>query len=249
MRRVHDAVDDRVAEVDVGRRHVDLRAQAALAVLVLAVAHVVEAREVLLGRRVAPRARDAGLGRDAAVLLPLLLGEEADVGLAPLHEVLGDLEHRVEVVGRAVEVLSPVEAEPADVRLDVLGELVGLLAGVRVVEAQVALAAELLRHAEVDADRLGVADVEVAVGLRREAGDDLAAGAAGEDVALDPLFEEVLGLVGGIARRGVGVFVHAWGGRGVARLRGEFYTKPAVRFNPERAGVAAKAEPMVDSPP
>ena len=33
--------------------------------------------------------------------------------------------------------------------------------------------AELRRHAEVQADRLGVADVEVAVGLRREAGHHL----------------------------------------------------------------------------
>ncbi len=39
------------------------------------------------------------------------------------------------------------------------------LAGVGVVEAQVAAAAELLGDAEVEADGLGVADVEVAVGL------------------------------------------------------------------------------------
>ena len=44
------------------------------------------------------------------------------------------------------------------------------LARVGVVEAQVAQAAELLGDAEVQADRLGVADVQIAVRLGREAG-------------------------------------------------------------------------------
>jgi hypothetical protein len=46
------------------------------------------------------------------------------------------------------------------------------LLGVGVVEAQVADAAVVLRQAEVQADALGMADVQVAVGLGREAGAD-----------------------------------------------------------------------------
>ena len=46
------------------------------------------------------------------------------------------------------------------------------LGRVGVVEAQVALAAELVGEAEVQADGLGVADVQVAVGLGRKAGVD-----------------------------------------------------------------------------
>src|SRR6185437_1162697 len=42
------------------------------------------------------------------------------------------------------------------------------LAGIGVVEAQVATAAELARDAEVEADRLRMADVQVTVGLRRK---------------------------------------------------------------------------------
>ena len=66
----------------------------------------------------------------------------------------------------------PLEAEPADVRFDRVDVLDVLLEGVGVVEAEVAGAAVLLRDAEVQADRLGVADVEVAVRLGREAGGD-----------------------------------------------------------------------------
>ena len=52
--------------------------------------------------------------------------------------------------------------------LDGIDVLVLLLGRVGVVVAQVALAAVLCGDAEVQADRLGVADVQVAVGLRRE---------------------------------------------------------------------------------
>ena len=70
------------------------------------------------------------------------------------------------------EMLPPVEPQPPDVGLDGIDVLLLFLAGVRVVEAQVAAAAELPSDAEVEADRLRVADMEVAVGLGGEAGDD-----------------------------------------------------------------------------
>jgi hypothetical protein len=53
--------------------------------------------------------------------------------------------------------------------LDGVDVLLLFLLGVGVVEAQVAGAAVGLRQAEVQADALGVADVQVAVGLGREA--------------------------------------------------------------------------------
>ena len=42
MGRTQNAVDDGIAQVDVGRRHVDLRAQALLAVRILARLHLTE---------------------------------------------------------------------------------------------------------------------------------------------------------------------------------------------------------------
>ena len=53
----------------------------------------------------------------------------------------------------------PLEAEPAHVALDRVDVLDVFLGRVRVVEAEVAASAVLLRDAEVEADRLGVADV------------------------------------------------------------------------------------------
>src|SRR5262249_45274462 len=71
--------------------------------------------------------------------------------------------------------------------IDVLDLFLG---GIGVVEAEVALAAILLSHAEIDADRLGVAHVQIAVRLRRKARLD-AIVFAGPQIFLDELFDEV----------------------------------------------------------
>ncbi len=53
------------------------------------------------------------------------------------------------------------------------------------------MAAVLLGHAEVEADRLGVTDVQITIGLRREAGDDTAIVLARTQVVLDDLADEI----------------------------------------------------------
>ena len=184
---VQDAVEHGVTQVDVRRRHVDLRAQHAGAVGELAGAHAREQVEALAGRPVAPRARPARLGQRAAVLADLVGREIVDVGPAVADEAHRPLVELLEVVRGVVQVVAPVEAQPAHVALDGVDVLLLLLHRVGVVEAEVAVAAELLRDAEVQADGLGMADVQVAVGLGREAGDDAVvapfAQVGGDDVA------------------------------------------------------------------
>ena len=133
--------------------------------------HAPEQVEVLLHRPLPERAVPAGLRQRAAVGPHLVLALVVDVGLARADQVLGPVVELLEIVGGVIEVLAPVEAQPAHVALDGVDILLLLLGRVGVVEAQVAAAAELLRHAEIEADRLGVADVQVAVGLRRKARD------------------------------------------------------------------------------
>ena len=152
-------------------RHVDLGAQHAGAFRKLAGAHAAQQIEALVRRAVAVGAVAAGLGQRAAMLADLLGREVVDIGVARADQVLGPVVELLEIVGGEVRLLAPVEAEPAHVALDRNDELVLLLGRVGVVEAQVAAAAEFLRDAEVQADRLGMADVQIAVRLRREARD------------------------------------------------------------------------------
>ena len=117
----------------------------------------------------------ARLGERAAVLADLVGRQGVDVGHALADQLLGELVELLEVVGGVVHAVAPVEAEPAHVVLDRVDVLDVFLDRVGVVEAQVAAAAELRGDAEVEADRLGVADVQVAVRLGRKPRDDASA--------------------------------------------------------------------------
>ena len=186
-----DPVDGRVAQVHVGRRHVDLRPQRPRAVGELARPHPREQVQVLLHRPAAVRAVAPRLVPPSAVAAHLVPRQVVDVG-----QPLADQRHRalvqpLEVVRGVVRTVLPVEAEPADVPLDRAHELQILGLRVRVVHAQVAEPAELLRDAEVQADRLGVADVQIAVRLGRKPGADPPPPPPGGPVGGDDLADEV----------------------------------------------------------
>src|SRR5215471_21678923 len=107
--------------------------------------------------------------------------------------MLGPRVELLEVIGGMVEVLAPIKSEPMHIALDGIDVLLLLLGGIGVVEAQVAASVELLRHPEIEANRLGVADVEIAVRLRRETGNDRLMPLRIE-VRLDDIADEVASL-------------------------------------------------------
>ena len=90
-----------------------------------------------------------------------------------LDEGFRKLVERVEIIRCVVQIFAPVEAEPFNRIEDRIDVLRILLDRVGVVEAHVAAAVVLQRHAEVQADRFRVAVMQVAVGLGREPRADL----------------------------------------------------------------------------
>ena len=100
-----------------------------------------------------------------------------------------------EIIGSVVEMCAPVKAKPAHIPLDGLNIFHRFLAGVGVVETQMTLALVLLGNAKVQADGLGVADVQEAVRLRRETGDNAGVLARGKVIG-NNLPDEIKGLVG-----------------------------------------------------
>jgi hypothetical protein len=168
------------------------------------------------------------LGERAARGAQLVGRLRIHVRVAVPDELLGELVHPVEVIGRVVEVLvllAPVVAEPVDRIEDRVDEL--LLFLFRLVSSKrMWQTPRMLRHAEIEADRFGVPDVEVAVrlgrktradagGIGRRAGvlvglSGLSAPAArgvlpGGEILLDRLADEVgdVGAVGGFASLGI----------------------------------------------
>ena len=186
---VQDAVHDGVAQLHVGVRHVYLGAQHLLAVGKLAVAHALKQIEVLLDAAVAPGAVLAGLGDGAAAEADLLLRLVVDVGQSLLDEDHGPLVELLEIVAGVVH-SGPFKAQPADILLDGVHILGVLLHGVRVVETEIGLSAIFLGEAEVKADRLGVADVQIAVGFWREARQNGFVGALVEAL-FDDFFQKI----------------------------------------------------------
>ena len=188
---VENAVHDGVAHVEVGRGHVDFGAEDAGAVGEFASLHASEEVEIFFDGTVAVGRIFSGLGEGAAVLTDFVGGEVVDVGFAGLDEFDGPGVELGEVVGGEAEAL-PVEAEPVDVVCLGVDVLLLFFYGVGVIEAQVGFAAELVGEAEVEADGLGVADVKVAVGLRRKARlDDGVAEFFGANVFGDEVVEKI----------------------------------------------------------
>ena len=168
-----DPVNGRVTHVDVRTGHVDLGAQHHRAVQVLGVAHFPEARQILRRRAIPKRAVDAGFSEVAAIGAHVFSALFVHISVPGLDQVLGRAVHEIEVVAGMVEVAGaiglPAETEPMNRVDDRVNELLLFLFRVGVVEPQVAHPAVITRQAEVHADAFGVANVQVAVGFRREA--------------------------------------------------------------------------------
>ena len=166
-----DAVQDRVPHIQVGRGHVDLGPEGPGPVGKLAGPHPLKQVQVLRHRPVAKGAVGARLRQGAPVLPDLLRAQVAHIGLARRDQVQGILVQLLEIVRGEEQPVLPVEPHPPDVGQDGIHILHLFFAGVGVIEPEVADAVVIGGQAEVEADGLGVADVEVAVGLRRKARD------------------------------------------------------------------------------
>ena len=190
MLGMQDAIEHGVAQVDVAGGHVDFRAQHAGAVREFTGLHPAKQVEVFVHRAVAERRVLAGFRQRAAVDPDFLLRLVVDIGVACLDQALGPVVQALEIVRGVIEIGSPVVAEPVHVGLDGIDIFLLFLGRIGVVEAQMALAGEFLRDAEIQGNRLGMADVQVAVRLRRESGHDPAVFLGGE-IGLHDVADEI----------------------------------------------------------
>ena len=146
------------------------------------------------------------LGHGSSIGPNRLLIETVDVRTSLADELLRERVHLLEVIRSEVQMVAPVVPQPADVLDDRLDIFLALRLRIRVVKAKVAHAAEFIRQPEVENDRLRVADMEKAVGLRREAGDDSTAVPVFCQVLLDDVADEVGGGFGRVGGRHGGAF-------------------------------------------
>jgi hypothetical protein len=135
VRHLANPIERRIAQVDVRRGHVDLRPQHAFAFRELTAPHGLEQPAVLLGRAVAVGAVASRLGQGTAILADLLRRGVIDVGESAIDELERELVKLREIIRGVTQPIAPVEAEPANVRLDGLDVFLALFLRIRVVEA------------------------------------------------------------------------------------------------------------------
>ena len=154
--------------------------------------HLPEEGQVFLDRSGPVRRRATWLAETASIVLDLLVAQIVDVRLPLADQLLGQLVHLARSSPRRTAADRPKE-KPSQLTSCTMDSTYSTPFGQRVgvVEAKVAMAAILLGHAEVQADRLGVTDVEIAVRLRGKAGDDAAVMLARAEVVLDDLADEI----------------------------------------------------------
>ena len=188
-----DAVHDGVTHLHVLVLHVDLRSQHRGTFAEFAGAHAPEQVEVLGDGPVTERTLDARIAVAAALRRDRLAVLFVDVGQSLVDQQFGPVVELLEVVARVERLAFDRKPEPGEIGDDAVDVARVLGVGVRVVEAQVADTAELLGDPEVDGDRLGVPDVQVAVRLGWEASLDAAPEGAAFVVGDDQLANEVGG--------------------------------------------------------
>ena len=207
-----DAVQRGVTHDHIGRGHVDLGAEHMLPVGELAAAHPAEQTEVFLYPTVPVWAFRARLRQRAPAGADFLSALAVHIRLAVTDELLGERIQLIEVVGSVIFPIVPFAAEPVHVFTDGIHVFGIFLHRIGIVEAQVAQPAVLLRQPEVDADGFGVADVQIAVRLRREPGVDFPAEAPGGVVLIDADVQKIQSdavfRCGGSRFRGGSIHVH-----------------------------------------
>ena len=138
----------------------------------LTVSHFAENAQVFLNRTITVRGVLPRLLERAAVVAHLVGRLLVHIGVAGLDEMFGKGVHVLKVGAREIKILLlavlPGEAKPADAVENAVDVLLILLHGIRVVEAHVAAAAVIAGEPEIKADALRVADMKIAVRLRRE---------------------------------------------------------------------------------
>ena len=170
VRGVNYSVYRGVAHIEVGGGHIYLSSERSRTVGKLAVLHTLEKVKIFLNGSVSVRAVLTRLGQSTSVLSHLLGAQVANVRLAVLYQLDGELIALVKVI-RAVEDASVgCSAKPAEVAVDRLNVLHVFLRGVGVVISEVELTAVFFCGFVVYKDRLSRAYMKVSVGLGRETG-------------------------------------------------------------------------------
>ena len=169
MVRVHDSIQNWISQVEIGGSHIYFGSQRFGPVRKFPVFHASKEIEVVVDGAVTKWTVSTRLGQRPSILSHLV-GIEIAHERSPLPDQLTcPCMQLAKIVGRIKE-LVPLKTEPVYVGLDRVDVFLALFGWIRIIETQVAMPAEGFGKAEIEANALGVPDVQIAIRLRWEPG-------------------------------------------------------------------------------
>ncbi|MNN06879.1 hypothetical protein D3C81_1196870 [compost metagenome] len=172
MGRMRDPVNDRIAKVNVRGSHIDLGTQNLFPVLELTCTHTGEQIQVLFYRTVTVRAVFTRLCERAALLTNLVRTKVVHISFPLLNQQHSTVVHLFKIIGSEAE-LFPFKSEPFHIFLNRINVFYIFLDRIGIIKPQIRSAPEFICQGEVNPNSFGMSDMKVAVGLWREAGDNL----------------------------------------------------------------------------
>ncbi len=167
-----NTVDNRITHIDIWRCHVDLGSQYLLPIGELAVFHASKEIHILLNAAVPIWAFLACLSQGATHAADFLGSGIIYIGLAIFNELYGKFIELLKVVRCIEHPLIPAKAQPFYILLDGIHIFHVFLYRICIIKAEVAQSIVLLRQSKVQANGLGVANMEIAIWLWRKTGVD-----------------------------------------------------------------------------
>ena len=193
MHFLADAIENRIAQIQVGALHVDFGTQYSSPLVQLTAAHLLEQGQILFHAALAIGAWLARRGEITAVLGDLLRAQAVHVGQPLVDQLHGQLIKPVEIVAGKLLLTIPGEPKPLHILLDRLDVLILFLLGIGIIEAQIATAVIAFGNPEVQADRLGMTNMQVPIGFRWKTGHHLAVVFTFCKVTVDDLSDKIAG--------------------------------------------------------
>ena len=192
MRHAGHTVNHRVSHVDVGRCHVDFCTQHLLTVLVKTVLHIFKQRQIFLHGTIPVRAVLSGRIEVSPVFPDLLRRQITDIGLSFFDQLHRAFVHGVKIIGSKEQPVLEVGSQPFYICNDGFHIFGFFLRGIGIVKTEVEFSSILLCKTIVQKNGLGMSDMKIAVGLRREPGLDVVIYSL-RQILVDFLFDEISG--------------------------------------------------------
>ena len=171
--RATNAINRGVAQVDIARSHVDLSAQHPGAIDKLTCAHALKQIKVFSFRALAVWAGFARMSKRATIFAHFLSTEIIHVSLALLDQFDCIAVKLFEVIRCPSHLTLPLKAQPLNVPLNSACIFLAFLFGICVVKAQIAVALIVECQTKIQANRLGMTNMQISIRLRWEACDNI----------------------------------------------------------------------------